>query len=290
MRTSRLCLLSAFLAWPSLPLASSAATVSLESQADAEIREQAPGLVIAGATMVAGGLGDFVGNETRRALLRFDLAVIPAAAVVRQADLRLEVVRVPQNAGQSPFELHRVLAPWDEGAVSWLSRLTGIDWQQPGGLGEADVVPQVSATAAAASPGAATFASTPRLVADVQAWVQTPASNHGWLLRAQSESTLRTARHFATREAVAGDSRPRLTITYTLPPRIEDVRLEGSELVGSFLALPGETYRLRRRASLSGDPWQEIGTYGPFPGDTRVSLREPVLPAQAGQFFQLTVD
>lgn len=290
MRTSRLCLLSAFLAWPSLPLASSAATVSLESQADAEIRELASGLVVAGATMVAGGLGDFVGNETRRALFRFDLEVIPAAAVVRRAELRLEVVRVPQNAGQSPFELHRVRAPWDEGAVSWSSRQTGIDWQQPGGLGEADVVAESSATADAASPGAAAFASTSRLVADVQAWLQTPASNHGWLLRAQSESTLRTARHFATREAVAGDSRPRLTITYTLPPRIEEVRLEGAELVGSFRALPGETYRLLRRSSLGSDLWQEIRAYGPFLEDTRVSLREPVLPAQPGQFFQLTVD
>jgi len=283
-------LLSVLLVLPLLPVASSAATVSLEPLADAEIREQAPSLVVAGATMVAGGLGDFVGNETRRALIRFDLTTLPAGAIVRQVELRLEVVRVPQNAGTAPFELRRLLAPWDEGAVSWLSRQTGIDWQQPGALGDSDAVAEGSSTANAPSPGAATFASTQQLVADVQAWVQAPASNHGWLLLAQSESTLRTARHFATREAVAADSRPRLTVTYTVPPRLEDVRLEGSEIVGSFTALPGETYRLHRRTSLGSDPWQGIRMYGPFPESTPVALREPVLPTQAGQFFQLTVD
>lgn len=267
-----------------------AATVSLEPLADAEIREQAPSLVVAGGTMVAGGLGDLVGNEARRALLRFDVTAVPAEAIIRQVGLRLEVVRVPQNAGNSVFELRRLLLPWDEGAVTWVTRRIGFNWQQPGALGDTDVVTEASSAASAPDLGAATFASTPRLVADVQAWVRTPASNHGWLLRAQSESTLRTARHFATREAVAADSRPRLTITYTLPPRIEDVRLEGAEFVGSFVARPGETYRLHQRASLSGDQWQAIRSFGPFPEDTRVPLRAPVVGSQAGQFFQLTVD
>ena len=74
----------------------------------------------------------------------------------------------------------------------------------------------MSATRAVAGAGAYNFASTGNLVADVQNWLNAPAGNFGWLLESQSESTGKTARRFASREAASG--RPTLVIDFTPVP------------------------------------------------------------------------
>ena len=55
-------------------------------------------------------------------------------------------------------------------------------------------------------------------MADVQAWVNTPGNNAGWLLISEDEVTAKTARHFATREDA--NNAPVLTVVFTLPPPV----------------------------------------------------------------------
>ena len=59
--------------------------------------------------------------------------------------------------------------------------------------------------------------STPGMVSDVQMWLNAPAANDGWLLLG-NETTLSTAKRFATRENPVSSARPLLVVTYLLPP------------------------------------------------------------------------
>jgi len=52
------------------------------------------------------------------------------------------------------------------------------------------------------------------MVADVQGWLDSPATNHGWLVRG-NEGTASTARRFASRQNGFDGFWPRLTVTYT---------------------------------------------------------------------------
>ena len=54
------------------------------------------------------------------------------------------------------------------------------------------------------------------MVADVQEWLDSPASNFGWLVLGD-ETAIATAKRFDTRESA---SPPMLTIQYTPGPRV----------------------------------------------------------------------
>jgi hypothetical protein len=203
--------------------------------------------------------------------------------------MTLEIVRVPQNPGSAPFELRRLRGAWSEGAATWNSRLVGVPWQTPGALGVSDAEGTASSTAAREGLGAMTFPSTATLVADVQGWLRDPATNHGWLLRSQSENILRTARHFASRETLTETTRPKLTVTYSLPPMIEELSIEGSEIVFQFAARAGETYHVQSRESLVEGEWEPGQTIGPFAGDQSVVVRAELIAGAISRFFQLSV-
>jgi len=55
-------------------------------------------------------------------------------------------------------------------------------------------------------------------VADVQNWLDAPASNFGWILRAANESTQSNAREFASGESATIRQRLTLLIDYTAVP------------------------------------------------------------------------
>ena len=89
------------------------------------------------------------------------------------------------------------------------------------------------------------FSSQPAMVANVQGWLDSPASNFGWLLRAADESpNVITARQFGSRESGTADA-PALTINFTPPVPVPE---PGSLLVLSALAIAAGTRgRPRRR-------------------------------------------
>ena len=85
-------------------------------------------------------------------------------------------------------------------------------WSTAGGDYAGTASGSVSVNAAAAY----TFASTAGLVADVQAWVDTPGTNYGWAMLGD-ESAARTAKKFSTREEPVVADRPTLTVDFTPP-------------------------------------------------------------------------
>lgn len=171
--------------------------------------------------------GSTAGWAYRRALVAFDVAAaVPQGSTIIRASLTLHMSR--SIAGDERVSLHRVLSDWGEGAsnapgeegegapsqpgdATWIHTFFDSQfWTTPGG----DFVADASASATIGYPaGFYTWTSTPLLVADVQAWLDDPATAFGWILIG-NETRWTTAKRFDTRENGNPSYRPALTIEY----------------------------------------------------------------------------
>jgi len=206
------------------PACAQAATVTLHPNLDNTIYSESNN------SNGTGGLFSGVTNvgNIRRALMEFDIASsgIPAGSVILSVSLAVTQTKIGP-ASATNFELRPLFAAWGEGTsvgsgsggaatagdATWNFRLFNTDsWNTPGG--------EYGAASATTSMGTSnstyTFASTPALVADVQGWLNFPASNFGWLLRASTESGT-SAREFGSRESPLAQQ-PSLVISYTPAP------------------------------------------------------------------------
>lgn len=197
-------------------------------------------------------------GTTRRALIRFDLSSIPAGSRVVSASLDFFVVRARDEHNTS---LHRVLAAWGEGAsnggdagvgapaqpgdATWSHRIwPGTLWSQRGG----DFVATVSAVRLVGfGPASYTFDSSPALVADVQAWLQAPASNHGWMLIGDDQG-IQNAKRLASRQSSTASARPTLVLSVQpAAPDSGDIPLPPWALALLAAGLAAGLARRRRR-------------------------------------------
>jgi len=162
----------------------------------------------------------------RRALVRFDVSAIPAGSVVREARLSLYESRSREDHVVSA---HRLLRAWGEGTSSGGSAGTGapatpgdatwlravfpdVAWTTPGG----DFIAAPSASVLVGLPGEFYTWAGPGLVADVQAWVDQAANNHGWILIG-NESGQQNAKRFESRNGAQPSVFPRLVVAYDPP-------------------------------------------------------------------------
>jgi hypothetical protein len=174
-------------------------------------------------------LGRTSRDRLRRSLLRFDLSSIPAGATITSVTLQVAVTRsftIAVDAG-----LYLCTASWGEGAsdsgtpggggvdpepldATWATSFwPDVLWTTPGG----DYLPDVRAVASMAEAGTSTlWTSSPLLVADVQSWLDEPATNHGWLVRHVDESLLGFSKQIGSRENEDPALRPTLTVEYTI--------------------------------------------------------------------------
>src|SRR5437868_938716 len=163
-------------------------------------------------------------DELRRGVLAFDIAGnIPAGSAILGVTLSLNMSMTP-SVDPRTTELHKLLADWGEGTsqasggegegapatindATWRHRFFDtIFWTTEGG----DFSATVSASQSVGAVGMYTWSSS-QMVADVQSWLNDPASNFGWLVLGD-ESEIATAKRFDTRESA---SQPVLTIQYT---------------------------------------------------------------------------
>ena len=205
-------------------------TATIPATRDITLYESATGGVSngAGPTMFAGRTAAS-SNSRRRALVRFDVAgAVPTGATITAATLTLNLSQAG-SPGAQPVELHRVLADWGEGAsnggaaggtgaastpddATWIHRFfPGILWATAGG----DFAAAASGTQSVALEGPYSWSGA-GLVADVQAWLDAPATNFGWLLLG-NEAASQSVKRFDTREAVVDSVRPQLVVEFTPP-------------------------------------------------------------------------
>lgn len=244
---------SRLLLFLSLGLNAAATTISLPSVSDTSLYENKPDSNLGATTMVAGTNQLF---SRSRGLVRFDLASLPAGAVVTGVQVQLHCTRQPdpdQHGGPvaSDFSLYRMYVGWGEGGgtaptgsvsaagdATWNERhFGGTTWGTPGGLIGTDFANNPSATTTVGNIGDYVWGSSSELIADVQAWIDTPLSNFGFMLVNQSEGTPGSARRFSSREQSGGViPPPRLVITYSaIPePSVSGLLLAGGILTGCW--------------------------------------------------------
>ena len=206
----------------------SAAVIVLSPVADATIYGDAE------SNANGKGAGIFAGNNanqlsaTRRGLLRFDFAAVPAGSVVSAVTLKLYCDQENTQKDPVAVTLHRVTTGWTEGPtvaggggsgaasgdVTWqFASVPGVAWSMAGG----DFVTEDSATTLVGAERNFYSWSGSGLVADVQAWANGSSGNFGWILRSD-ETQVRTAKRFVSREGTDAALRPMLTVEYAAIP------------------------------------------------------------------------
>jgi hypothetical protein len=168
------------------------------------------------------------GGSPRRGLIKFDIAaVVPAGAIITGASLTLNCnVSRPQA---DDVNLHKLTSNWGEGIsnagggsgdgagaaatpndATWITNFfPGSNWISQGG----DFVAGSSGAVSIGGTGFYTW-NTATMVTDVQNWLNTPATNFGWILIC-NEAVISTARKFGSRENTVIANRPVLSVTYT---------------------------------------------------------------------------
>jgi len=209
-----------------LASAATADVVTIEPSKDNTLFESGSG------SLSAGSFGHFFAGRTftssliRRGLLRFDVAgAVPAGATINSATLTLTITT--SITGPTDMSLHAATKDWGEagsfgggpgggqgggaaaGDATWQHTFSpGSFWTNDGG----DFTGAPSATASVffdfgifASAGTA---------ADVQSWLDAPAGNFGWVVKADDEGTV-SAKRFGSSENGDSGLRPKLEIDYT---------------------------------------------------------------------------
>jgi carbon monoxide dehydrogenase subunit G len=201
------------------------ATVQVAASKDNTLYQSATGNLSNGA-----GEAFFVGatgtGSIRRGLIAFDVAAaVPAGATITAVDLQLHMSRT--LAGSTSVALHRVLNDWGEGAsdafgnegagapaapgdATWVHTFFNTQlWTNQGG----DFATTASASTIVNNVGFYHWTGA-GLIADVEGWLEDPASNFGWEILG-NETDAGSAKRFDSREAPLAANRPVLTITYT---------------------------------------------------------------------------
>jgi hypothetical protein len=207
-------------AWPAL-----GETLLLSPVQDATLIESSTGSLAngSGSDLFVGRTGQSSAS-LRRALLLFDVAeALPGGA--RVTDAWLDLSLTPSNPEPVSLALHRVMSIWGEGAASagggsgapatpgdstWIHSFFDTDpWATPGG----DYVLGASASATVADAGVYSWGSTPVMVKDLQGWLDTPATNQGWILIG-AEDAPSTVKRFASRERADASAQPQLVVEF----------------------------------------------------------------------------
>ncbi|MFM7844830.1 MAG: DNRLRE domain-containing protein [Planctomycetota bacterium] len=208
------------------------ASVTLTAIADATLYQDSNGRLANGAgdTMVVGRPG--AGNDLRRGILRFDVSsAVPANAQIDSVSL--QVTQLNSSSSAQDLQLRRVLQPWTEGtlnagadfetgisenpllptgSVTWrFTSYRTTSWLRQGGLFEDNFSDEQTIR----QPGAYTFSSA-QMANDVRAWRGSPNSQYGWMILPSDETASTDTPWFATREAADTESRPKLTIEYSV--------------------------------------------------------------------------
>lgn len=213
---------------------------SLPAAADNTLYESATGSLSngAGGSLFSGRTGQPVGS-LRRALIRFDVTSIPVGSFIQSVTVTLHCSA--SSGGAQVMSFHRVLSDWGEstsvakipggqgasaeaGDATWLHAFSpSVFWTTVGG----DFVANASAgTTVNLSSAFYMWGSTSELAADVQAWVDSPVMNHGWVM-VGNEAVSGSAKRFESRENPNAAQRPMLVVTY-LPPLPGDANCDGA--------------------------------------------------------------
>jgi hypothetical protein len=283
-----------------------AEVVVLRPVADTTLIEVAPSNNLGGMAFVNSGTTQ---NFTRnRGLVRFDLTgSVPAGSWVSNVTLTVEVVGQSVD-GFTPadFGVYRMLRAWGEGnktgdsahpglgasatvnEATWTSpfAVTTNTWTQPGGAAGTDFVATASSqnTIYGVNDSPYDFSSSPALIADVQAWVNQPALNFGWMLICQAEANAFTARRFGSREDSVHP--PLLKIEFVPPPSLSGPTVNGDGFAFQLTTRPGEGCSVEFKSDFTaGNDWTTLTNLPATPAGTHYTIEDVI--TNAHRFYRL---
>lgn len=179
---------------------------------DATLSEHDPNLHLGGSLQIEADGDEPSGTgRDRAALARWSVRSIPAGSLVQSVQITLHVTN--PSAGQS-YEIYALARSWVEGEVTWNQRRAGAAWETAGARGASDRHWTVLGRLAPTSTGTYTVPLNSAGVARVQAWVDNPDSNYGFIF---SNSSSADGMNAASKEDGTPARRPRLTVTYVAP-------------------------------------------------------------------------
>jgi MYXO-CTERM domain-containing protein len=200
--------------------------VTLPASLDATIYAEAPSGANAAGEHLTTGMNS-QGAE-RRALVAFDVSIIPAGSTIQGASLTLYASR---GSGDGlDLALHEVLAPWGEGTSNaggeegqsaaatpgdptWTYRVFDTaTWTAEGG----DFAAAASATTFVDAIDTTYTWDDPSLATDVQGWLDDPTTSHGWIV-IPSDVAPGNTRRFDSRTFGDDAREPSLVVAFDPP-------------------------------------------------------------------------
>jgi hypothetical protein len=259
----------------SRPLQAAGILVTNLPVADTAIRDAAPDLNQGTVTSLPVGDSQS-GSVHNRGLFKFDLSNLPANSVVTAVTLRLTVIQA--GTPDSSFDLNRLLVDWSETDATWNDRLASTLWTIPGGAANSDYVLTASGSGTLPGSGVSTGFSSPGMVSDVQAWINNPATNFGWILIATGDAS-GSGKQVASREE--GADAPSLIVQYTVQsppaaPILTNVVTVSSNFQFSFLAESNRTYTVEFVGSLPNTNWTVVSNVPSQAVTGPVSIADPL--------------
>jgi len=162
-------------------------------------------------------------------LLYWDISAIPAGSIIHEVSLTLNVV----NASNDSYQVHEMKRDWVESESTWNLYSSTNGWEIPGALGSQDRGDMVLGSFSPTGTGPYVINLNSEGMALVQAWVDNPTSNHGFII---ANGTATDGADFDSREALTANNRPKLTVLYYDP--LADIVINAnydSGSIGSYI-------------------------------------------------------
>lgn len=152
------------------------------------------------------------GKPDLSALLKWDLANIPAGSTLQSATLSVNVT----GTSPFPYEIYELKRSWTESQATWKKANSSTNWQSAGAQGALDRGSAVLGTVSATATGIRTVTLNASGLAVVQGWINNPATNFGFVLQDYANTTADDL-IFSSREATVAANRPQLQLVYNPP-------------------------------------------------------------------------
>ncbi len=181
---------------------------------DTEIRRDIPDTNLATADLISVGL--LGSGDPRRALLQFNISVIPASSTITYAQFQA-FLNSSVGLTDSAVEIHRITEAWTDDDATWNNRLSSTAWTTAGGTYSSTVE---NLTNVSSTQGWYNWT----ITSLVQSWVNSTYQNNGLIMIGQ-ESAAGSFKRFSSSDTLAASFRPILTINFTsnVPPTITSI-------------------------------------------------------------------
>jgi hypothetical protein len=150
------------------------------------------------------------GDPDESALLFWDVTSIPSGSAIQSVDI---TVNVTNTSGSSTYEIYDLKRAWIENEATWNEYASSQSWEVAGADGAADRGSTELGVIVGSSLGSTTVSLNTDGMATVQAWVDDPSTNHGFIVQDYNNAN---GLGFSSRETTPISERPKLTVTYSL--------------------------------------------------------------------------